>query len=210
LQKQGAKKLVLDLRHCATGGPEQGEKIAELFLDKGQEITYTQGQKSPRADVTADGIAVNHLPLVVVVNRGTADGAEVAAAALLDDKRADVVGEKTYGDASIRKTITMDDGSAVILSTAKFYSPSGKAIQDTGVSPSVPVVEAEAATVDDDGNPIAAEPQQPKEDLLLKKAIEVITKGKSDVAAAPGAQSGDSSHAPALTPLNVPHPQQQQ
>ncbi|HTS49766.1 MAG TPA: S41 family peptidase [Bryobacteraceae bacterium] len=210
LQRQGAKKLVLDLRHCATGGPEQGEKVAELFLDKGQEITYTQGQKSPRADITADGTAVNHLPLVVVVNRGTADGAEIAAAALLDDKRADVVGEKTYGDASIRKTITMDDGSAVILSTAKFYSPSGKAIQDTGVSPSVPVVEAEAPTVDDDGNPIGGEPQQPKEDLLLKKAIEVITKGKSDVAAAPEAQSGDSSRAPALTPLNVPHPQQQQ
>jgi carboxyl-terminal processing protease len=121
LQKQGAKRLILDLRHCATGSPEDGEKVADLFLDKGQEITYTLGQKSPRADVTADGASVNHLPLVVIVNRGTADGAEIAAAALMDDKRAEVVGEKTYGDAAVRKTITMDDGAAVILSVAKFY-----------------------------------------------------------------------------------------
>jgi carboxyl-terminal processing protease len=209
LEKQGAKKLVLDLRHCATGGPDQGEKLADLFLDKGQEITYTLGQKSPKADFAADGAAVNHLPLVVIVNRGTADGAEIASAALLDDKRADVVGEKTYGDASIRKTITMDDGSAVILSTAKYYSPSGKAIQDTGVSPSIPVVEPDNTVLDDDGNPISGEPQQPKEDLLLKKAIEVITKGKGDAAASGAKASGDSDGRPALTPLNVPTPGQQ-
>ena len=207
LQKQGAKRLVLDLRHCATGGPESGEKVADLFLDKGQVITYTQGQKSPRADVNADGAAVNHLPLVVIVNRGTADGAEVAAAALLDDKRAEVVGEKTYGDAAIRKTVTMDDGSAVILSIAKFYSPSGKAIQDTGVTPSVPVVEVEPPTVDDDGNPIGGEPQKPKEDLLLKKAIEVVTKGRTDVASSRTAAGSD--HPGALTPMNVPQHQQQ-
>ncbi|HEX6897528.1 MAG TPA: S41 family peptidase [Bryobacteraceae bacterium] len=208
LQKQGAKKIVLDLRHCATGGPEQGEKLAELFLDKGKEITYAQGQKSPRADVVAAGASVNHLPLVVIVNRGTADGAEIATAALLDDKRAEVVGEKTYGDASIRKTVTMEDGSAVILSTAKYYSPSGKAIQDTGITPSVPVVEADTTPVDDDGNPIGGQ-QQPKEDLLLKKAIEVITKGRTDLANN-GAASDSKPAAdklPGLTPLNVPQQQ---
>ena len=74
---------------------------------------------------------------MVIVNRGTAGAAEVAAAALLESKRADVVGERTYGDAAIRKPVTMDDGSAVILSVAKYYSPAGKAIQDTGVTPNV-------------------------------------------------------------------------
>jgi carboxyl-terminal processing protease len=209
LQKQGAKRLVLDLRHCATGSPEDGEKVASLFLDKGKEITYAQGQKTPRADVAADGAAVNHLPLVVIVNRGTADGAEIAAAALLDDKRAEVVGERTYGDAAIRKTITLDDGSAVILSVAKFYSPSGKAIQDTGVVPSVAVAEADTAVVDDDGNPIGGEAQKPKEDVLLKKAIEVVTKGRTDIADASGAASGTPDHPAVLTPLNVPQKQQQ-
>ncbi len=213
LQKQGAKRLVLDLRHCATGGPEQGTKLANLFLDKGL-ITYFEGQKVQRQDVTADAKEdISRLPLVVIVNRGTAGGAEVAAAALQDDKRAEVVGERTYGDAAVRKTITMDDGSAVILSVAKYYSPGGKAIQDTGVTPSVPVQEIEPVALDDDGNPLANEPQQPpNEDLLLKKAIEVVTKGKgADVAAAPEAgqvKTPDSrtDHPPIITPLK----QQQQ
>jgi len=73
----------------------------------------------------------------------------------------------------------------VILSVAKYYSPSGKAIQDTGVTPSVPMVETDAVTVDDDGNPQTVEPEQkPGDDLILKKAIEVVTKGKSDIASA--------------------------
>ena len=106
LQKQGAKQLVLDLRHCATGGPEAGEQLANVFLDKGL-ITYSEGQKVERHDVTADPANDrSHLPLAVIVDRGTADGAEIAAAALMDDKRAEVIGERTYGDASIRKPIT--------------------------------------------------------------------------------------------------------
>src|SRR5579863_3030745 len=167
LQKQGAKRLVLDLRHCATGSPEQGVEVANMFLDKGL-ITYTQGQKVPRQDVNANPAKdLSKLPLAVVTNRGTAGGCEVAAAALLDDKRAEVVGERTYGDASVRKAITMDDGSAVILSVAKYYSPSGKAIQDVGVTPSVPVVEQEPVADDDS---TGAEPTaQPPEDLLLKR-----------------------------------------
>lgn len=183
LQKQGAKRLVLDLRHCSTGAPEAGAKLANLFLDKGL-ITYIEGQKVQRQDVSADAAAdISRLPLAVIVNRGTAGGAEVAAAGLLDDKRAEVIGERTYGDASVRKAITMDDGSAVILSVAKYYSPGGKAIQDNGVTPSVPVVETDQQATDDDGNPVTVEPQQkPGEDLLLKKAIEVVTKGKSNVA----------------------------
>lgn len=187
LQHQGAKELVLDLRHCATGDPKDGVALANLFLDKGK-ITYLQGQKVPREDIDAKpGKDISKLPLVVITNRGTADGAEIAAAALLDDKRAEVVGERTYGDASVRKAITMDDGSAVILSVAKYYSPSGKAIQDTGVTPSVPVVETEQVPDTDDDNapaPAVTTPQpKPSEDLLLKKAVEVVTKGKPETAA---------------------------
>ena len=208
LQKQGVKRLVLDLRHCATGTPEEGVEVANMFLDKGL-ITYTQGQKVPRQDVNAvPGKDLTKLPLAVITNRGTAGGCEVAAAALLDDKRAEVVGERTYGDASIRKVVTLDDGSAVILSVAKYYSPAGKAIQDTGVTPSVAVVEQEPPAVDDDGNPQTIEPQSPPtEDLLLKKAIEVVTKGKAEIAASPGAEQKTREGSPRpLTPLNVPSP----
>ena len=97
----------------------------------------------------------------------------------------------------------------MILSVAKYYSPSGKAIQDSGVTPSVPVQETEPVTVDDDGAPQAAEPPQPPagEDMLLKKAIDIVTKGNHEVVSN-GPGTGDSKPGPALTPLNVPRPQQ--
>src|SRR5271166_4958152 len=78
LQKQGAKRLVLDMRHCSTGTPEQGAEVANMFLDKGL-ITYTQGQKMPRQDVNANPAKdISKLPLAVITNRGTAGGCEVA------------------------------------------------------------------------------------------------------------------------------------
>jgi carboxyl-terminal processing protease len=141
LKKQGAKYIVLDLRHCSTGDEEKGITLANLFLDSG-EITHLQGQKTQRKDFDAKSSDDEWKgPLVVITDRATAGGAEIAAAALLDDKRAQVVGERSYGDASLRKTIQMDDGGAVILSVAKYYSPAGKAIQDTGVVPTVQLAE---------------------------------------------------------------------
>ena len=79
----------------------------------------------------------------MLTNHGTADAAEIAAAALMGNKRAQLVGERTYGDAAVRRAITMDDGGAIILSVAKYYSPDGKAIQDTGVTPRTLVNEPE-------------------------------------------------------------------
>jgi len=183
LEKQGAKRLVLDLRHCSTGGPEEGIALANLFLDKGL-ITYSQGQKVSRQDYQASASkAISKLPLVVIANRGTAGAAEIAAAALMESKRAEVVGERTYGNAAVRKAVTLDDGSAVILSVAKYYSPSGKAIQDTGVTPNVTQAEAEpAAEIDDDNAaPDTTEPtaQKPGVDQVLLKAFETVIKTPS-------------------------------
>jgi len=179
LQKQGAQKLILDLRSCAFGGPEEGIALANLFLSKGM-ITYLQGQRVPRKNFEADAAkAITKLPLVVVTNHGTAEAAEVAAAALLDNKRAELVGARTYGDASERRASTMDDGAAIILSVAKYYSPLGKAIQDTGVTPNNVMNEPEAQVeFDENGEPLPDNPDAPKqnEDPLLKKAIELLTK----------------------------------
>jgi carboxyl-terminal processing protease len=183
LEKQGARKLILDLRNCAVGSPQEGIALANLFLSKG-EITYLQGQKVPRQDFEADAAKdITKLPLVVITNRGTADGAEIAAGALLDDKRAELVGERTYGDASLRKAITMDDGGAIILSVAKYYSPSGKSIQDVGVTPGTVMAEPETQVeLDENGEPLpeAAEPPEHKqEDPLLKKAVEILNGQKA-------------------------------
>lgn len=185
LSKQGAKKFILDLRQCAIGKSEDGYALAELFAGAGV-LGYLQGQKFPRQDFKSDPAKAQYAkqPLAIIINRGTAGAAEIASAALLDLKRADVVGERTYGDAAMRRPITMDDGSAVILSVAKYYSPAGKAIQDTGVTPGVQVTEIEAAIEsDDDDNdnaPPQVEPKKADDDLPLKRAIEVLNKGKAE------------------------------
>jgi carboxyl-terminal processing protease len=184
LQKAGAQKLVVDARSCALGAPEDGVALANLFMKSGR-ITYVKGQKVPQQNFDADpSKAITDLPMAYLTNRGTADAAEVAAAALQDSKRAQVVGERTYGDAAMRKAITMDDGGAIILSVAKYYAASGKAIQDTGVTPATQVAEPEVQVdYDENGEPIAeaqdaAQPMKKTEDdPIVKKALELLVKG---------------------------------
>jgi len=181
LQKQGAQKLILDLRNTAVGTPQDGIAFANLFLNKGL-ITYSQGQKVPRQNSEADASkAITTLPVVVLTNRGTADGAEIVAAALMDNKRAQLVGERTYGDAAQRRALTMEDGAAIILSVAKYYSPDGKSIQDNGVTPGSQLAEAEpVAQFDDNGQPLPAAEAQPQpqkkleDDPMVKKALELL------------------------------------
>jgi carboxyl-terminal processing protease len=177
LEKQGATRFVLDLRHCSTGSDEEGIALADDFMDSGL-ITYSQGQKQPRQDFKATGKAVTKAPLALIVNRSTAGGAEIAAAALLSSKRAQLVGERTYGDAAVRKTLALNDGAAVILSVAKFYSPDGKAIQDNGVMPNVMQAEADAADASDDLPDATPDDnaKKPASDELLHKAIETLAR----------------------------------
>src|SRR5216683_3799612 len=158
-QKSGAKKLSLGLRECTKGEESEGIATANLFLNHGT-ITYLQGQKYPREAFNAEpSKAVTTLPLVVLVNKGTAGPAEVVAAAVLDNARGDVVGGKTFGDGSVQKLIELPDGSALILSVAKYYSPQGKAIQDAAVTPNIVVAEGneDAAVPDEDENTAPAD-----------------------------------------------------
>lgn len=180
LQKSGAKRLILDLRNCAEGEETEGIATANLLLNHGT-ITYLQGQKYPREAFNAEASkAVTTLPLVVLVNKGTAGAAEIVAAAVLENARGDVIGDKTFGDGSIQKVIEMADGSALILSVAKYYSPQGKAIQDSAVTPNIIVAgnDDDGAVTDDDGQE-AASPDEgkkpaPQQDDPLLKAIQVL------------------------------------
>src|ERR1700677_2067367 len=187
LQKQGAKKLVLDLRNSAGGEESEGVATANLFLDHGT-ITYLQGQKYPRQAFNADPEKdITKLPVVVLVNRGTAGPAEIVAAAILENARGDVVGDKTFGDGSVQKLIEMPDNSALILSVAKYYSPSGKAIQDVAVTPNVMAADSsddDAGLPDDDeaapDKSAAQKDEKPKNvpDDQLNKALEVLKNRK--------------------------------
>ena len=179
LEKSGAKKLVLDLRNTSDGEESEGIATANLFLNHGT-ITYLQGQKFPREAFNADSAkAVTTLPVAVLVNKGTAGAAEIVAAAIMENARGDVVGDKTFGDGSVQKTIDLPAGGALILSVAKYYSPSGKAIQETAVTPNVLVADDTDNVIsdDEDEEPAAAEPEaKPKNtpDDQLHKAVEVL------------------------------------
>lgn len=185
LEHAGAKKILLDLRNCAEGEESEGVAVANLFLNHGT-ITYLQGQKYPREAFNADPAkAITSLPVAVLVNKATSGAAEIVAAAILDNARGDVVGDKTFGDGSVQKTIELGDGGALILSVAKYYSPDGKAIQDVAVTPNVLVADADdSLAVDDDGDDTAAPDQQeehPKKtpDDQLQKAVEVLNSRNS-------------------------------
>jgi len=180
LQKSGAKKLIVDLRNNAEGEESEGIATANLFLNHGT-ITYLQGQKYPREAFAAEPAKdITNLPVAVLVNKGTAGPAEVVAAAILENARGDVIGDKTFGDGSVQKTIEMPDGAALILSIAKYYSPSGKAIQDAAVTPNVLVADAEDdAALPDDEQETTAAPEDnkkttPQRDEQLQKAIQVL------------------------------------
>jgi carboxyl-terminal processing protease len=180
LEKSGAKKILLDLRNCAEGDENEGVAVANLFLNHGT-IAYLQGQKYPRENFNADPAkAITNLPLAVLVNRGTAGAAEIVASAILENARGDVVGDKTFGDGTVQKTIDLPDGGALILSVAKYYSPSGKAIQDVAVTPNVVVADADegAPGLDDDGNTVSGPDDEAKPknqvDDQLNKALEVL------------------------------------
>ncbi len=179
LQALGAHKLILDLRNASDGDEQEGIATANLFLNHGM-ITYLQGQRYPRQTFSADPQkSITSLPLVVLVNRGTAGPAEIVAAAVLENARGDVLGDKTFGVGSVQKVIEIADGSALILSVAKYYTPAGKAIQDTAVTPNIMVADAEEdfALPDEDDN---STPQQelkkrsPQQDEQLRRAIQVL------------------------------------
>jgi carboxyl-terminal processing protease len=107
--------------------------------------------------------------LVVLVNHGTSGPGEIVAAAVLDNKRGDVVGDRTFGEGSVQKTMDLPDGAALILSVAKYSSPSGKKIQDEAVTPNVVV----AASQDNDDQAGGA-PKAPKPDDQLIKALDIL------------------------------------
>jgi carboxyl-terminal processing protease len=202
-QKAGDKKLILDLRDVSEGDEDEGVATANLFLDHGT-IAYLQGQKYPRQNFNADAAkAITKLPLVVLVNHGTGGAAEIVAAAIMENARGDVIGDKTFGIGSVQKTIEMEDGSALILSVAKYYSPSGKSIQDVGITPNVLVADNEDDYVapEDEGSSSKEPLKKDKKagpDEQLHRAIDVLKTGDKGPAASQSAAGATPASAPQM------------
>jgi carboxyl-terminal processing protease len=190
MSRLNTKKVLLDLRDVAAGDMPEAVRTANFFLKTGT-IGALEGQKVAKQTFTAEAskaVAAN-APLVVLVNRGTAGPAELVAAALLDNKRAEIVGEHTFGEGAQQKTFELPDGGALILSIAKYESPSGKKLQDEGVTPGILVASAQpdADTADDEAAPTGTAPQTkiattPKPNVTvddqLSKALDIL-KGKA-------------------------------
>lgn len=171
----GADKIVLDLRNCAGGEVREAVDTASLFLDQGL-VGYLAGRHYPREDFRAQPAGpVSKLPLAVLINQSTVGPAELVASAILGNKRGDVVGTRSFGVGVFQKTIPVGDGSALLLSVAKYYGPDGKAIQDNGVTPSV--IQApggETASLDEDNEPEEMDRLGEKDDQQLRKALEIL------------------------------------
>jgi carboxyl-terminal processing protease len=161
------RKVLLDLRDSSGNDAQQGLKLANFFVKQGTLATL-EGQKVPRQTFTADPAKfLTDAPLTVLVNRGTYGAAELTAAAIADAKRGDLVGERTFGEGSVQKTIELPDGSALLLTVAKYQTPGGKKIQDEAVTPGVVVGQAVDDDLDDDTPPA-------KGDEPLNKALELL------------------------------------
>jgi carboxyl-terminal processing protease len=185
-EKQGIHRIVLDLRNCGRGPVSEGIAAARLFISGGT-IATLRGQTVSAQTFSADPARVVWKgPVSILIDGTTSGAAEILASAIDMNHRGNLVGERTFGLASEQKLITLDDGSALILTVANYYNASGKSILDEGVIPTE-VVRASAADVSDSGDdddatattngtqqtPTAVRPLSP-DDPVLRKALELF------------------------------------
>lgn len=173
LDHQGAHKLILDLRDCALGDDQEGIATAQLFLSSGTIATLKGQTIAPIVSSAEPSKVVWTQPVSVLIGNGTAGPAEIVASAIADNHRGETVGDRTYGTASYQKLIELDDGSALFLTLANYYTPGGKEIPIEGVTPTREVrsLPDDVAALSD-VNPPA--PSSSVSDPVVKKAIEIL------------------------------------
>lgn len=145
LSKQGMRALIIDLRNNPGGLLEVAVKVTGKFLEPNKLIAYTKGRK-PDKNMEFFSDAKNtilDLPLVILINEGSASGSEIVAGALQDYKRAVIIGQKSFGKGSVQTVIPLGDGSALRLTTSHYFTPSGKIIQEKGILPDILVAAKE-------------------------------------------------------------------
>jgi carboxyl-terminal processing protease len=184
----GAQKLILDLRNCAAGNSAAGSNLANFFLSNGV-ICFSQNRNGEKIQVVEANPEqfVTDLPLTVLIDGSTGGAAEIAAGALKDQKRATIVGERSFGIGSAQKTMTLKNGAVLILSTAKFCTPSGKVIQqdeslrNTGILPDAKAPDddqrqelAIESYYDDQDDIKYKQIQEKIEKIQLNKALEIL------------------------------------
>ncbi|MEZ5446206.1 MAG: S41 family peptidase [Gammaproteobacteria bacterium] len=154
LQKDNANKLkglVLDLRNNPGGVLNAAVEVCDAFMEKGK-IVYTEGRvKDSQLEFSAkSGDLLSGAPIVVLVNGGSASASEIVAGALQDSQRAVIMGNQTFGKGSVQTILPMNNGAALKITTARYYTPSGRSIQAQGITPDITLRNVRIAAVDED------------------------------------------------------------
>ena len=164
LNVQGMRNLIIDLRGNRGGYMQTAIMMVNEFLPAGQLVVYTEGRKSPREEYRTDGRgSFQHLPLIVLVDEGSASASEIFAGAVQDTGTGTIVGTKTYGKGIVQSFFNLRDGSMLRMTTANYYTPGGTNLNGTGITPDV------TAEAGDD----------PKADPQFDKALELIRSEKN-------------------------------
>lgn len=172
LTKSGMKALVLDLRNNPGGLLDAAVNVAEKFVEKGKIIVYTKGRKGVQnlEFVSHAAHPIMDLPMVVLINEGSASGSEIVAGCLQDYKRAIIVGTKSFGKGSVQTVMPLRDGSALRLTTSKYFTPLGKVIHGKGVIPDIVVEEGKIELADTEEKNVQ-KPQDIFQELEKKESV---------------------------------------
>ena len=171
LESQGMTGLILDLRNNAGGLLNSAIEVTEKFIPEGQLIVSTQG-RNPKKNTSYLSHNKNpHKPhpLIVLVDKGSASGSEILSGAIQDDHLGTIVGAKTYGKGSVQSLIPLDNGSAIRMTTSRYYTPNGRLIHEIGVIPDVAV---------------EAEGDKKIKDNQLERALAILNEQKAKLLAA--------------------------
>jgi carboxyl-terminal processing protease len=176
LEKTGRLSgLILDLRNNPGGLLSAAVEISERFLGGGKLVVYTEGRvRSQNMRFVANGRhAVTEVPLVVLVNQGSASASEIVAGAVQDHGRGVVLGQQTFGKGSVQTIIPLPDGSGLRLTTARYFTPKGRSIHGKGIAPDI-AIEPVKEEPPKAGTPPLSEAEQQKRDVQLQRAIEIL------------------------------------
>jgi carboxyl-terminal processing protease len=182
LETQGMQTLILDLRSNPGGLLNAGVEVADRFLGKGKLIVYTEGRskKHDMRFMAHEEFTHPDYPLVILIDQGSAGSSEIVAAALQEHRRALILGTKSYGRGSLQSVIPLSDNSALRLTTAYFFTPEGRKIDQTGIIPDVIITtkeeEIDPALIE---RPVIVVKNTDK-DEELEVAVDIIRKAASD------------------------------
>jgi carboxyl-terminal processing protease len=219
IQKQLGKNLlgyVIDLRNNPGGLLDQAISVSDNFLDKG-EIVSTRGrnEEDTKRDNATPGDLANGLPIVTLINGGSASASEIVAGALQDHRRAVLIGTKSFGKGSVQTIISLPGGTAIRLTTARYYTPSGRSIQAKGIEPDIIVPQSRIENLENADmsiseadlkgallNPQASKPGDDKSMPVIKPEDDKSTKGQ-----APALDKSEKDKASEKKPISIDHPE---